>query len=56
MHPKTGQPVDFIWFAKTEGRFAKHFDAEGKSSPELETAQQERLANWRRLQELAGIG
>jgi pyruvate/2-oxoacid:ferredoxin oxidoreductase beta subunit/NAD-dependent dihydropyrimidine dehydrogenase PreA subunit len=56
MHPKTGEPVDFVSFARTEGRFAKHFDAEGKPSVELQAAQEERLANWHRLQELAGIG
>jgi len=53
--PKTGKPVDFVAFAKTEGRFARHFDAEGNADEFLLQAQQGRLANWRRLQELAGL-
>lgn len=55
VNPKTGQPIDFIYFARTEGRFAKHFDAEGRPSPALQAAQEDRLQNWRRLQELAGL-
>lgn len=54
-NPKTGETFDFYTFARTEGRFAKHFDAEGNPSPELGYAQQDRLENWRQLQELAGI-
>ncbi len=54
-HPKTGEQIDFIYFARTEGRFAKHFDKDGNPSPELLAAQQERLENWRLLQELAGL-
>jgi pyruvate ferredoxin oxidoreductase beta subunit len=53
--PKTGEVVDFISFARTEGRFAKHFDKEGKPSDVLLASQQERLENWRQLQELAGL-
>jgi pyruvate/2-oxoacid:ferredoxin oxidoreductase beta subunit/NAD-dependent dihydropyrimidine dehydrogenase PreA subunit len=53
--PKTDQPVDFITFARTEGRFARHFDAEGNPDEFLQRAQQDRLENWRRLQELAGL-
>ena len=55
IHPKTGEPVDFVYFARTEGRFAKHFDKEGKPSTVLLATQQERLENWRMLQDLAGI-
>jgi len=55
MDPKTGQPVDFIAFARTEGRFARHFDAHGNPDAFLLAAQQDRLDNWRRLQELAGL-
>jgi pyruvate/2-oxoacid:ferredoxin oxidoreductase beta subunit len=54
-HPKTGEPVDFITFARTEGRFAKHFDQDGNPSDVLLRAQADRLANWHRLQELAGL-
>ena len=53
--PKTGHPVDFIAFARTEGRFARHFDAEGNADESMQRGQQDRLENWRRLQELAGL-
>lgn len=55
LHPKTGEPVDFAYFARTEGRFAKHFDKDGHPSAELLQAQEGRLANWHNLQELAGF-
>ena len=54
-HPKTGEVIDFITFARTEGRFARQFAAAGQPSPALLAAQADRLANWRRLQELAGL-
>jgi pyruvate ferredoxin oxidoreductase beta subunit len=54
-HPKTGEPIDFVYFARTEGRFAKHFDKDGQASPTLLAAQAERLENWRILQDLAGV-
>jgi hypothetical protein len=54
-NPKTGQIVDFIDFARSEGRFAKHFDKDGNPSETLLRARQDRLENWRLLQELAGI-
>ena len=54
-HPKTGEVIDFITFARTEGRFARQFDGEGRPSSALVAAQADRLANWRRLQELAGL-
>jgi pyruvate/2-oxoacid:ferredoxin oxidoreductase beta subunit/NAD-dependent dihydropyrimidine dehydrogenase PreA subunit len=50
-----GEVVDFITFARTEGRFAKHFDKDGNPSEQLLASQQERLDNWRLLQELAGL-
>jgi pyruvate ferredoxin oxidoreductase beta subunit len=50
-----GTPVDFLAFARTEGRFAQHFDADGAATPEIQATQDDRLANWRSLQELAGI-
>jgi pyruvate-ferredoxin/flavodoxin oxidoreductase len=53
--PKTNQPVDFVAFARTEGRFARHFDEKGNPDEALLTAQQDRLENWRRLQEFAGL-
>ncbi len=55
VNPKTGEVVDFISFARTEGRFAKHFDKDGNPSATLLSTNQERLDNWHLLQELAGI-
>jgi pyruvate ferredoxin oxidoreductase beta subunit len=54
-HPKTKEPIDFIAFARSEGRFAKHFDKDGNPSATMIEAQQDRLENWRLLQELAGV-
>jgi pyruvate ferredoxin oxidoreductase beta subunit len=54
-NPKTSDPVNFITFARTEGRFAKHFDKDGNPSATLLATQEERLENWHLLQELAGI-
>ena len=53
--PHTNGPLDFVAFARTEGRFARHFNAEGKPDEVILKAQEERLENWRRLQELAGL-
>jgi pyruvate/2-oxoacid:ferredoxin oxidoreductase beta subunit/NAD-dependent dihydropyrimidine dehydrogenase PreA subunit len=53
--PKTKQTVDFIDFARSEGRFAKHFAKDGSPSDVLLAAKQDRLENWRLLQELAGL-
>ena len=44
-NPKTGEPVDFITFARSEGRFSKHFDKEGNPSATLIATNQERLEN-----------
>jgi pyruvate/2-oxoacid:ferredoxin oxidoreductase beta subunit/NAD-dependent dihydropyrimidine dehydrogenase PreA subunit len=54
-NPKTGEQVDFIDFCRSEGRFAKHFDKDGNASPTIQAAKEERLENWRLLQELAGL-
>jgi len=53
--PGNEEPLTFISFARTEGRFRRHFDDEGNPSEALLTAQDERLENWRMLQELAGL-
>ena len=50
-----GTVVDFLTFARSEGRFAPHFAADGEPSIEIVATRDERLANWRTLQELAGI-
>jgi pyruvate/2-oxoacid:ferredoxin oxidoreductase beta subunit/Pyruvate/2-oxoacid:ferredoxin oxidoreductase delta subunit len=50
-----GTPVDFLAFARSEGRFAPHFAPDGGTSSEIVATQADRLANWRTLQELAGI-
>ena len=47
--------VDFVTFARGEGRFAKQFDADGNPSKVLLASVRDRLENWRLLQELAGI-
>ncbi len=49
-----GTTLDFVDFARTEGRFAAHFRG-GKPTAELLASRDDRLANWRTLQELAGI-
>ena len=54
-NPKTGEVVDFIDFCRSEGRFAKHFDRDGNPSLVLMASKQDRVENWRQLQELAGI-
>ena len=53
--PKTGERIDFVAWAKTEGRFKRHFDRDGKPSEHLLSVQQERLSNWHFLQDLAGV-
>src|SRR5947207_5825594 len=55
VNPKTKEQVTFIDFARSEGRFAKHFDKDGNASKTLEDAKQDRLENWHLLQELAGL-
>jgi pyruvate/2-oxoacid:ferredoxin oxidoreductase beta subunit len=55
VNPKTGEAVDFITFARSEGRFAKHFDKQGNPSATLMAAREDRLENWNLLQELAGL-
>ncbi len=55
VNPKTNEEVTFIDFARSEGRFAKHFDKDGNPSPTLMRAKQDRLENWHLLQELAGL-
>ena len=54
-NPKTGEEVTFIDFARSEGRFSKHFDKDGKPTDLLLHAKQDRLENWHLLQELAGL-
>ncbi|MFN4260069.1 MAG: thiamine pyrophosphate-dependent enzyme [Gemmataceae bacterium] len=54
-NPKTKEVVNFIDFARSEGRFAKHFDRDGNPSETLLRANAERLENWHVLQELAGL-
>jgi pyruvate/2-oxoacid:ferredoxin oxidoreductase beta subunit len=49
-----GEVVDFLAFARSEGRFAPHFAADGSPTPEILATQQDRLDSWRLLQELAG--
>ena len=55
VNPKTQEQIDFIYFAKTEGRFSKQFDKDGNPNQSMVKSQNDRLSNWHRLQELAGI-
>jgi pyruvate ferredoxin oxidoreductase beta subunit len=50
-----GSLFDFLAFARTEGRFAPHFAADGSPSSEIQATSDDRLWNWRTLQEMAGI-
>jgi hypothetical protein len=54
-NPKTGEIVDFVEFARSEGRFGKHFDKDGNPSETLLRAKADRLENWHLLQDLAGL-
>jgi pyruvate/2-oxoacid:ferredoxin oxidoreductase beta subunit len=51
-----GTVTDFLAFARTEGRFAPHFSADGTPTAEIAATQEDRLANWRTLREMAGAG
>ena len=53
-NPKTNEAIDFVYFARTEGRFRRHFH-DGKPSPALLAGQEDRLKNWQLLQQLAGL-
>jgi pyruvate/2-oxoacid:ferredoxin oxidoreductase beta subunit/Pyruvate/2-oxoacid:ferredoxin oxidoreductase delta subunit len=50
-----GTPVDFLAFARSEGRFGQHFAPDDTPTAEILATQADRLANWRALQELAGL-
>src|SRR6185503_9444208 len=50
-----GTPVDFLTFARTEGRFAPHFGRDGSPSPEILATREDRVVNWRALRELAQL-
>lgn len=53
--PKTEEKIDFVTFASTEGRFRKQFNKDGTPSATLLAANEDRLANWHMLQEMAGL-
>ena len=53
--PETDEVIDFTYFARTEGRFAKQFDKDGNPSEAILASNEDRLKNWRLLQELAGV-
>lgn len=50
-----GKNFDFLSFARSEGRFAPHFAPDGTPSPQILATKDDRRANWRTLQELAGL-
>ncbi len=49
-----GEQVDFLTFARSEGRFAPHFAADGTPTAEIQATRQDRLENWRLLREMSG--
>jgi len=53
--PQAEKPLTFVDFARTEGRFAKQFGQDGTASLTLLQTEEDRLRNWRMLQELAGL-
>ena len=54
-NPKSKKEITFLDFARSEGRFIKHFDKEGEPSDTIMRAKQDRLENWQLLHELAGV-
>jgi pyruvate/2-oxoacid:ferredoxin oxidoreductase beta subunit/Pyruvate/2-oxoacid:ferredoxin oxidoreductase delta subunit len=50
-----GSTIDFLTFARSESRFAAHFGPDGTAGPDIEATARDRLANWRALQEMAGL-
>ena len=54
-NPKIDEVIDSTYFANTEGRLAKQFDKEGNPSEAILASNEDRLNNWRLLQELAGV-
>jgi pyruvate ferredoxin oxidoreductase beta subunit len=55
LDPATRKPFTFVDFARGEARFAAQFAADGTPNEALRRAEADRLANWRLLQELAGV-
>ncbi|MBI2061858.1 MAG: 4Fe-4S binding protein [Nitrospirae bacterium] len=51
---KDGKEIKFVDWARSEGRFAKHFGANGEPSETVLKAQEDRLRYWKLLKELAG--
>jgi hypothetical protein len=47
--------VETRLFARTEGRFAPHFGADGSRTTEIIATQADRPAAWRNIQELSGL-
>ncbi|MEX2547793.1 MAG: thiamine pyrophosphate-dependent enzyme [Chloroflexota bacterium] len=54
-HLPDGVAIDFISFARSEARFAAHFDENGSPTNEMIATRADRLANWRTLQEMAAL-
>lgn len=52
---KTGDLMDFVWFARQEERFAKLFNKDGTPTEPLLKSQEDRGKNWDLLRELAGM-
>ena len=54
-HAPAGDPVDFLTFARTRGAVRAPLRPSGEPTPEYPAANASRLANWRTLQEQAGL-
>ena len=50
-----GDPIDFLSFARSEGRFAPISGRQERRQREIQETNRDRLANWRTLQEMAGV-
>ena len=53
--PQTLESIDFLSYARSEGRFAPHFTEAGDADAWLKQVRKQALENWRTLQELAGM-
>jgi pyruvate ferredoxin oxidoreductase beta subunit len=53
--PKSLEPINFATYARTEGRFARHFDRNGEPDDRVIQWTKAALLNWRHLQELSGL-
>jgi pyruvate-ferredoxin/flavodoxin oxidoreductase len=53
--PKTFDPIGFLLYARSEGRYRSHFDAAGEPDEYLREIERRALENWRALREIGGL-